>query len=286
MKWSQPRYGIDVSHHNGKVAWPKVATTRAFAWVKASEGVGYQDPKFASNAAGATAAGVPWGPYHYARPDSETRRGKAVLQDAAREALHFASVVRGTGWTLPPVLDFEHAKPRPSAAGLSRAQTLAWLLKWAEVATRELGRRPVLYTTYSYLVSTVGAGAVPKLRKAFAGLWQARYPGGPSNPAQKTKPRPVPGWPWAVWQYTSKGTTPGVSGRVDLNVTDAPTLARMVRAQRAVRTPGRRGPTPDGVRSSGRRSRSTRVEPQALQSLNPWAVVAASLVGAWLAANG
>ena len=58
-------YGIDVSYHQGMIAWSKVKTD--FAILRAGFGrYAYQkDPKFESNYAGAKAAGMPVGAYWY-----------------------------------------------------------------------------------------------------------------------------------------------------------------------------------------------------------------------------
>ena len=58
--------GIDVSHYQGAIDWPAVARDHvAFAYIKATEGVGGQDARFARNWRGAARAGIRVGAYHY-----------------------------------------------------------------------------------------------------------------------------------------------------------------------------------------------------------------------------
>src|SRR3546814_10025509 len=63
------RHGIDVSHHQGAIDWERVAADGVeFAYLKATEGGGFSDPRFVSNARGAKAAGIKVGAYHYYTP--------------------------------------------------------------------------------------------------------------------------------------------------------------------------------------------------------------------------
>jgi GH25 family lysozyme M1 (1,4-beta-N-acetylmuramidase) len=73
--------GIDVSHFQGTINWSSVAAAgKQFAFAKATEGVTYVDPTVGTNTAGARAAGLLVGVYHFAHPDTNT---------AAAEAQHF-----------------------------------------------------------------------------------------------------------------------------------------------------------------------------------------------------
>ena len=57
---------IDVSHHNGAIDWPAVASAGiALAFIKATQGVAFVDPAFERNRSGAIKAGVLAVPYHF-----------------------------------------------------------------------------------------------------------------------------------------------------------------------------------------------------------------------------
>lgn len=93
----RPTLGVDVSHHKGTIDWPRVrADGMSFAYLKATEGTTFTDPRFAENLRGATQAGLRAGGYHYF-----TLCGEGVPQ-----AEHFLSVI-GERTTLPPAVDVE-----------------------------------------------------------------------------------------------------------------------------------------------------------------------------------
>ena len=61
-----PIHGIDVSNHQGDIDWQAVrASNVKFAYIKATEGGDHVDQRFAQNWAGAKAAGVKHGAYHF-----------------------------------------------------------------------------------------------------------------------------------------------------------------------------------------------------------------------------
>ena len=61
--------GIDVSAYQGAIDWRAVARAgKKFAFIRVSDGAAYTDPRFASNWAGARAAGLTRGAYQFFRP--------------------------------------------------------------------------------------------------------------------------------------------------------------------------------------------------------------------------
>ena len=91
--------GIDVSHWQGVISWPDVAAAgKRFAFMKASEGVKYVDPTYATNRAQANANGLKVGAYHFAKPDTD-------VNDATIEADHFVDTAQWSSGDLLPVLD-------------------------------------------------------------------------------------------------------------------------------------------------------------------------------------
>lgn len=195
--------GIDVSRWQGTIDWDQVAPTVSFAFLKSSGGDGglYRDPSFTRNAAEASLVGVPWGCYHFA---------SRMAFDAAVEARYFCDQIRGTGWTLPPVLDWE---PSP---GVDGTRALSWVLTFCAEVERNLGVRPIIYT--GAYVSLDRGDAL----KAYD-LWLAAY-----------TPQPIrcaPWDTWTIWQYTSSGRLPGITANtVDMNLADRSWLARFTGA--------------------------------------------------------
>ncbi len=128
--------GIDVSHWQGSINWPKVkAAGMQFAFMKATESTTYTDTAFATNWAGAASVGIYRGAYHFARPS--TASGSAVKQ-----ADYFVSRVgsfQGAG-TLPPVLDLE------ATGGLGVTALRTWVADLADArrAAHGPGADPLL----------------------------------------------------------------------------------------------------------------------------------------------
>jgi lysozyme len=64
--------GIDVSDHQGTVDWNAVRQTgMVFAFIKATDGITWTDPDFATNWSGATAANLLRGAYHFYETDDD-----------------------------------------------------------------------------------------------------------------------------------------------------------------------------------------------------------------------
>ena len=68
----QTTYGIDVSYYQGNIDWAAVAGAGVeFAIIRVSDGIGFHDPKFAQNWAGAKANGIIRGAYQFFRSDDD-----------------------------------------------------------------------------------------------------------------------------------------------------------------------------------------------------------------------
>lgn len=191
--------GIDVSRFQAKVDWPAVAAAgRAFAYIKATEGATYRDPKFAAHWAGAKAAGMLRGAYHFFRP----------AKPAAAQVENFCSLVGAlASGDLPPMLDLEETPgehdewttiPKPDRRPLA--------LEWLHAVEERLGRRPIVYTRRGFISTLGGAGGLAQYP-----LWVAHY-------TQAAKPAVPAGWQnWTLWQYSDAGQVPGIAGKVDLD---------------------------------------------------------------------
>lgn len=97
------RPGIDVSNHQGRIAWSRVARDgEQFVFAKATEGVTYDDPTYRRNKRAASKHRLKVGAYHYARPGGGGPRARRA--DARSEAKHFLSEANLHGGNLLPVL--------------------------------------------------------------------------------------------------------------------------------------------------------------------------------------
>jgi lysozyme len=187
---------LDVSNANGAISYPTAKKHVAGVIAKATEGRTYTDLYFSRNRRLAGAAGLPFGAYHFARPDHNGARD---------EAQHFASVVKAVGPTdIKPVLDFEQRSNLPAA------DQEAWIRDFMDEIKGLLGLYPMFYS-YTYFIRTLGLKTT-----VGNGLWLADYGSNDGKPHPVTAPSP-----WlhvALHQYTSRGTCPGVSGYVDLSI--------------------------------------------------------------------
>lgn len=197
-----PVEGIDVSGHQLPIDWEKVYRAGVrFAYVKATEGTGYRDKRATAHAAGAFAADLDVGSYHYLR----VRRG---AQDAAEQAHQFLAVHRALGCTLVPALDVE----TQGNEGRTFGEYLAAIRAFVAVVEAELGRPPLLYTYPGFWAGSEQLQAAEDLARC--PLWIAHY----------TKKGPTIPRPWksaTLWQYQAGagviGKVDGVTGAVDRN---------------------------------------------------------------------
>lgn len=185
--------GIDVSHYQGTINWSTVkANGVQWAYIKATEGTGYEDPEFSANYDGATTAGLIRGGYHFAHPDESS---------GATQATYF--LAHGGGWsadgiTLPGALDIEYGTSA-ECYGLSASAMVSWIADFSNTYHSKTGVYPVIYTTTDWWTTCTGNSA------AFAStnpLWLARYAS-----AVGTLPA---GWSYETfWQYADSGSNPG-----------------------------------------------------------------------------
>ena len=193
--------GIDVSHWQGTINWPLVAKAgKQFAFLKASDSTDYRDPTYAANRSNAKAAGLVVGAYHFARPD-------ATIGDAVAEADLFVDAAAPASGDLPPVLDLE------TSGGLSITDLQVWVQTFLDHVYERTGIRGAIYVSPSFWSTYMGNTATFALN-GYKVVWIAHW----TTASQPTMPASNWGGEgWTFWQYTSSGTVPGISGRVDLD---------------------------------------------------------------------
>jgi GH25 family lysozyme M1 (1,4-beta-N-acetylmuramidase) len=215
--------GLDVSAFQGTIDWAAVAGSGVrFAYIRASEQDGIADPTFAANYAGAKANGLYAGAYHRARPDLSSGTAQA---DNLIDQAQFTN----DGRTLPPMLDIEW--PRANWPGLddcynmTAAQLVTWIGDFVNEIAVRTGRMAMVYTNPNWwnpcTAKNAGFGAQPLFHSGY-------LPAPPPLPA---------GWStFALWQYTSSGSLPGITGSVDLDVFNGD-LAGLARLAAGTPTP-------------------------------------------------
>lgn len=192
---------IDVSRYQGAIDWAQVAaagykgamlktvsTNRKLS--KRADGL-YIDPTFEDNYRNAKAAGLDVGVYYYTYATSE------AMADA--ELALVREAVRGKELTMPVAVDVEDNKLKQLYT-LDLSNLTAYALEQVE----KMGFYAQLYTYTGYKYEL----DIARLSSRWD-VWLADYTG-------KT---PKVSFKYNAHQHTSKGSVPGISGNVDLNVT-------------------------------------------------------------------
>jgi lysozyme len=165
-----------------------------FAFIKATEGGDYVDPRFIENWTGAARAGVPRGAYHF----------MYWCRPAREQAAWFRRSVPNDPEALPPVLDLEwngHSQTCPFKASREAAlEAVKLMLREMEAHT---GKRPIIYTD------------IPFHRDVLQGELHD-YPHWVRSTAAEPHER-YGDRRWTMWQYTTTGRVPGIQGEVDRN---------------------------------------------------------------------
>lgn len=182
--------GIDVSVYQGDIDWPAVkASGKVFAVARVSDGT-FKDTKFDQNWPAMKAAGIVRGAYQYFEPGVDPN----VQADLMIEKIG----VLEPG-DLPCTLDVE------ATGNQSPATITANIHTWIDKIQAATGKKPIIYTGKYFWNDNVQSADFSDHP-----LWIAAY--GPPCPDT-----PTPWDAWAIWQYSSTGSVPGISGDVDLN---------------------------------------------------------------------
>ncbi len=235
MAWVQ---GIDVSTHQGQISWDRVkGTSNKYAFIKATEGVGFEDPAFQRNWLESQRAGIPRGAYHFCLPSA------AGSDDALGEANWFCDVIekKAAGWgDLPAVADVETTKLGP-------IETTDWTITFCERVKARTGRAPIIYAGGAVIP---GRMAVDNRLLNYK-LWLPHYTAPDQvdpDPAKISRGVARKPWSdWTLWQYTERGKVAGIDGFVDRNVVDKAALDQLVSEPIVVDEPPPEPPKPRTV---------------------------------------
>lgn len=186
-------HGIDVSHHQGTIDWPKVSLSTFrerpinFVFMKATEGGDFVDENFQRNFAGARECGLVRGAYHFFLPDVP----------AEVQARNFISQVQLQPGDLPPVLDIEVMGKGGAEELQQRAAT------WLSIVERHYGVAPIIYASYKFKTNYLNNPPFTHYPYWIAHYYveDLEYKGA-----------------WKFWQHTDRGRLNGIDTRVDLNI--------------------------------------------------------------------
>ena len=192
---------VDVSRYQGLIDWAQVAAagykgamlktvSTNHKLSKRADGL-YIDPTFETNYRNAKAAGLDVGVYYYTYATSE------AMADAELALLRQA--VYGKELTMPVCVDVEDNKLKQLST-LDLSNLTAYALEQVE----KMGFYAQLYTYTGYKYEL----DMDRLSSRWD-VWLADYTGKTPNVT----------FNYNAHQHTSKGSVPGISGNVDLNVT-------------------------------------------------------------------
>ena len=122
--WPQ---GFDVSHYQGTINWSAIPNLYRFVFIKATDGITYQDPKFGAE--------ILRGAYHFFETND----------DGDAQADNFLKTVPVGELDLPPVVDIESNK-----TGVDSATILKRLQAWLDAVQAAAGKPPMIYTDDSF----------------------------------------------------------------------------------------------------------------------------------------
>lgn len=182
--------GIDISHHQGDIDFNKLKGNIDFAMVRTSYGDFHLDKKYKQNIEGLESIDVPYGLYHFSYATTK--------EEARSEAKGFLNIIKNYKPLYPVVIDIESS---------SRTENLKkdTLVDIANIFCKEVqdaGYYVMIYANLNYFETKLNSSILNKYDK-----WLAEW-----------RDKPTFDKPFGMWQYSSKGSKPGINGNVDLDV--------------------------------------------------------------------
>lgn len=192
--------GIDVSKHQGRINWKKVAGEDiSYAFIRAgfrgsSEGKLLEDEYFQDNIEGALANGIDVGIYFYTQA--------MTVEEAEEEAEFVIDLIKDYDVTYPVVLDLEESTSSSArTANMTQEEYTKAAIAFCE-KIKEAGYTPMIYGNLKTFMIMLDLKQLEDYEK-----WFAYY----------DVPVYFP-YAFSIWQYSSKGSIKGIEGDVDLNV--------------------------------------------------------------------
>lgn len=191
--------GIDVSSHQGNIDWASVkAAGINFAIIRvgyrgSQTGALVEDSCFKKNIQGATANGINVGVYFFTQATTEA--------EAVEEASMALTLCSGYNLSYPIFVDTENGSGAARANGLDKGARTACVAAFCKTIANG-GRKAGVYASKSWYNNKIDASAFSNYF-----IWVAQY-----NTTCNYKGK------YNMWQYSSKGSVPGIKGNVDVNI--------------------------------------------------------------------
>lgn len=180
--------GIDISTWNDKINYDTLSKNVDFAILRASYGRGYTDARYVQHYNGLKGK-VKLGAYHffYARN----------IEEAKLEAQWFLQVLAGESFEMPVYIDVEYSDYQGNIDKKTLTDMVIAFLEIIEKAGYYAG----VYANLDYFRNKLDDSRLQKYAH-----WIAQY----NNECTYNGS-------YGMWQYTSNGSVPGITGRVDMN---------------------------------------------------------------------
>lgn len=185
--------GIDVSEYQGRIDFAGLQLQLQnrqieFVVVRATMGKDGVDARFKQNWEGFRTLPVKRGAYHYYRPN----------ENSTQQAQNFIKTAKLKPGDMIPVLDIEKHSTIQSKDKLREG-----LKNWLQIVEEHYGVKPMIYTGDRFFWEVLhdhGFDEYP--------IWVANY-----NRVMEPETEN-----WAIWQFSEKGSLPGIGEKIDLNV--------------------------------------------------------------------
>ena len=185
-------YGIDVSHHQGKIEWGKVKKWKNkkldFVYIKATEGATYIDKTYKTNIKEAKENDFLVGSYHYFRTTSSIEN----------QFQNFIKTIDKSKQDLIPLIDVEE---KTNWTNNEFHKNFKAFLNMVE---NYFGQKPMIYTVNSFY--NLNLSGKYKEYHFLIGRYGENAP----NMRDKTS--------WTIWQFSETGKVEGIPKYVDIDV--------------------------------------------------------------------
>ena len=182
--------GIDISYYQGNIDFNSLKGNVDFAMVRTSYGHFTEDSKYKEYVQGLESVGIPYGFYHFSYA--------TTVDEALEEADGFINVIKNYKPLYPVAIDVESSNVTEDV----RADELVDIVNAFCKRVEDAGYYVIIYANLSYLNGKLNNNSLDKYDK-----WLAEWANAPTYNK-----------PFGMWQYSSKGSIPGIEGNVDLDI--------------------------------------------------------------------
>jgi GH25 family lysozyme M1 (1,4-beta-N-acetylmuramidase) len=194
--------GVDVSAHQKEIDWEQVAASGVeFAIIRVgfrgyAGGTVNQDSYFEENIKGALTAGLDVGVYFFSQA--------VTVDEAIEEAEYTLKMIRPYNITYPVVFDWERQSASTSRTKDTDEETVAACAAAFCETVKAAGYTPMFYSSPSkaYKMELGYLADYP--------FWLAHYTINQTASSYRYR--------YDIWQYSSSGSVPGITGKVDMDI--------------------------------------------------------------------